>query len=102
MYPALTLAARDASRSTLFMAMDHDVALVRKVANNIKHDETHLGNRATTLSARLRSSRLEMKGLFELSGLTKDVMTADDNETSSGLFEMVDVVLGQVQPNPQP
>ena len=43
-----------------------------------------------------------MKGLFELSGLTKDVMTADDNETSSGLFEMVDVVLGQVQPNPQP
>lgn len=44
---------------------------VRKVANNIKHDETHLGNRATTLAARLRSSRLEMKGLFELSGLTK-------------------------------
>ena len=73
---------------------------VRKVANSVNHDKTHLGNRAAALRSGLRSSRLEMKGLFELSGLTKDVMTAEDNETSSGLSDMVDVVLGMVQPNP--
>ena len=70
---------------------------VKKVANNVQGDEKYLLARAKALDGdgrALRSSALELKGLVELSELTKEIMDDSDHE-SKALDEMVEVMFGE-------